>query len=93
MAEDLQSLGLNVFAEVLDGLMESFRVLHDHLVKEAREGLYSSRQEHLKLKKTSNTCEECSEVHEAIHLKRLKTSFGLLYPEGQGQGQKADLAV
>jgi hypothetical protein len=81
MSEDWQSLGLGGFSEVLDNLMEGFRILHDHLVREAKEDLYSSRLDHLKFqKKSSNTYEECSEVHEAVHLKRLKTSFGLLYP-------------
>lgn len=43
MAEDWHSLGLGGFAEVLDNLMESFRILHDHLMKEVKESLYSSK--------------------------------------------------
>lgn len=80
--------------------MECLRILHDHLVREVKEQLYSSRLDHLKLKKSTNTCEECSEAHEAVHLKRIKTSFGLLYQEGQqlelkddGSIEKDDLAL
>jgi hypothetical protein len=73
--------------------METFRLLHDHLVKEAKEELYTSRLDHLKIRRGTNTCEECSEAHEAIHIKRIKTSFGLLYQEGQQQEVKDDHTI
>lgn len=74
-------------------LMESFRILHDHLVKETKEELYTSRLDNLKIRRAINTCEECSEAHEAIHLKRMKTSFGLLYQDGEQQEPKGDNAI
>jgi hypothetical protein len=37
MVEDWHSLGLGCFAEVLDNLMECLRILHEHLVREAKE--------------------------------------------------------
>lgn len=74
-------MGLREIEDAMQGLVEILKIAHDYLNKQVKEGLYSDKADNFKLKRnTKNLCEECYNTHEAVHLRRLKTSFGCEFP-------------
>lgn len=82
MVEDSQAIGFGNYSDVMDNLGQIVKTMHDALSKSVRENLFVNRLDNLKHhKNVSNICEECRENHQATHLKKLRTEFGMLYPE------------
>jgi hypothetical protein len=75
-------MGLREIEDTFQGMVEVLKISHDYLSKQVREALHSEKAEHFKFKRNSkNLCEECFNSHEAVHLRRLKTSFGCDFPD------------